>query len=292
MHTTHMSEPSSWTATLRPLSTTEAIELWLLQLGLMLLGTYFAVGVLTSTPHAWPLLMGPGPFFALLCVYLGCQLQRRTPHLYALVRFVTVFSVPYAGMALARGFWLAPPSERALHIGYVPPVLLAAVLVLRLGAWRRMFDAEYEDGTDMHGALALELFAGVCAWCAALCGVSFTPQLAYWARSQADIGQLLALPLYTVMLCKVMLVPALVAACVGAALYVRSASRGALMAALVFTLVLVVVHALMLAFFAQDGWSWASGVLWSLVLLGFAVHLARLVQTREPVAVRAAPTVF
>ena len=284
--------PRFYDGSLRPLSATETLELWLLQLGLMLLGTYFAVGVLTETPYAWPLLMGPGPFFAVLCVYLGCQLQRRTPHLYALVRFVTLFSVPYAGLALARGHLQEGTEAATWHIGYLPPLLLAGTLVLRLHAWRRLFDGAYEDGMDEGGALLLELFAGVGAWCAVVCGVAWAPQLREWAFAQPSGGRLVPMPAYTVTLLRLMFVPALISAGVGAALYVRRASRGATTAALVFVLGIATIHAVMLAAFANDGWSMASGVLWSLVLLGFAQHIFRRGVGRSSAWADAAPNVF
>ena len=110
--------------TLRPLTTPETLELWLLQLGLMLLGTYFAMGVVTKQAYAWPLLMGPGPFFPVLCVYLGCQLQRPPPHLYAMVRLVTVYSVPFATITLVRGYLMGDAADPQLHVGQLPPLLL------------------------------------------------------------------------------------------------------------------------------------------------------------------------
>ena len=204
----------------------------------------------------------------------------------------TLFSVPYAGLALARGHLQEGTEAATWHIGYLPPLLLAGTLALRLHAWRRLFDSAYEDGMDEGGALLLELFAGVGAWCAVVCGVAWAPQLREWAFAQPSGGRLVPMPAYTVTLLRLMFVPALISAGVGAALYVRRASRGATTAALVFVLGMATIHAVMLAAFANDGWSMASGVLWSLVLLGFAQHIFRRGVGRSSAWADAAPNVF
>lgn len=267
----------------------DSTELVLLQVGMALLGVYFALGVVAPRAYAWPLLMGPGPFFALFCFYLATRLQRRSRHLYALVRFATVYSVPYALLALASGHSSA--RRPSFTIGDLPPILLTITLALRLRAWRRLFDAPLADGVDERRALLAEVFAGFGTWAVSMCCLSFIPQLDVWARA-SDPKSFLPVALYTLMLVRLMTVSAFAATVIGWGLFRSRGARPWVRATIAFLVVMVVVHGTMLTFFVSNVWSAVSGASWTLVVVGFAVWVGRWHRTHPPTPLPGAPHVF
>lgn len=200
----------------------DVAELALLQVGLVLLGVYFGFGVVAPRAYAWPLLMGPGPFFPLFCLYLAMRLRRRSRHLYGLVRFATVYSVPYAALALVHGH---SSTGHGFQVGDLPPILLGITLALRLRAWRRLFDAPLEGGVDEHRALLIELFAGFGTCSLVMCCLSFAP-IDTWVRSRTfSPGDFIPTGNYVLFLIRLMIAPSFAATVIGLGLYQTGGSR-------------------------------------------------------------------
>ncbi len=261
------------------------MELVLLQVGLVLLAAYFALGVVAPKAYAWPLLVGPGPFFVVLCLYLTTQLQRRAPHLYGLVRFTTVYSIPYAAVALARGRLM---TGQGFTIGDLPPILLGITLLLRLRAWRRLFDAPPSKEIEPHRALLVELFAGVgsCSFVMGL--VAQVPGVAARARSIGE-RELISASMYLFSLVRLMTFPALVAAMIGWGIFRSRGTTPWLRAALAYVVVMILAHGGLTLVFAKDVWSLLSALVWTLVLIAFGAWIRSWYQKRPAVPVPGAP---
>ncbi|MBK6576796.1 MAG: hypothetical protein IPG17_11470 [Sandaracinaceae bacterium] len=282
-------EAAAWPPPSR--SAWDVAELALLQLGLLLLAVYFSLGVVTIRAYSWPLLVGPGPFFPLFCLYLATQLQRRARHLYGLVRFATVYSVPYATIALIHGHL---STDMPLHVGDLPPILLALTLMLRLRAWRRLFDTAPDGGLDERLALLIELFLGVGACSVVLTGLSHLDAALHWARSfpPRRPDEFFPAAVYMVFLLRLLLAPALVATIIGGGLYRSRGANGWVRAAVAFVVVMSTVHGLMQWFFAKDLWSRLSAATWTVVLLGFAGWVLHWHRAHRPAPLPGAPTAF
>ena len=269
----------------------DVAELALLQLGLLLLAVYFCLGVVTIRAYSWPLLVGPGPFFPLFCLYLATQLQRRARHLYGLVRFATVYSVPYAAVALIHGHL---STDMPLHVGDLPPILLALTLMLRLRAWRRLFDTAPDGGLHERLALLIELFLGVGACSVVLTGLSHLDAALHWARSFAPRrpDEFFPAAVYMVFLLRLLFAPALLATIIGGGLYRRRGANGWVRAALSFLLAMAFVHGVIQWFFARDLWSRLSAMSWTVVLLGFAGWVLHGHRVHRPAPHPGAPSAF
>ena len=266
----------------------DVAELALLQAGLVLLAVYFGLGVTTDIAYAWPLLMGPGPFFSLFCLYLATQLPRRSRHLYGLVRFATVYSVPYAAFALVSGHSV---NRGPFNLGDLPPILLSLALVLRLRAWRRLFDGPLADHLDERRALLIELFAGFGTCSLLMCCLFFLSRLDNWART-TEGGVFIPIGNYILTLVRVMVVPSFAATVIGWGLYRSRGARPWVRAAIVFLVVMVVIHAGMQAYFAKSPWSRISAATWTMVLVGFAAWVGRWHRHHAPAPLPGAPHVF